>query len=88
MTNRLPVGGRSRAIVEAVEPEVGDGRFSAKSAEGEWVDVEADAFTDGHDSLRCVLRYKHDSEDDWREAEMQHLGNDRWHARFPAERLG
>ena len=88
MTNRLPAGGRSRAIVEAVEPEVGGGRFSAKSVQGAWVDVEADAFTDGHDSIRCVLRFKHQSEKKWREAEMEHRGNDRWHARLPAERLG
>src|SRR5690606_6232273 len=41
---RLPEGGRSRAAIEGVAPEVDGGRFPIKRVVGERVEVEADVF--------------------------------------------
>jgi starch synthase (maltosyl-transferring) len=60
---------------------------------GESVVVEADIFADGHDLLSAVLRYRardhHDATraESWRETPMAPLGNDRWQAEFPVERV-
>ena len=84
-----PAGeGRRRVCIEAVEPEVDGGRFPVKRTVGEHVVVEADAFTDGHDRVACVLRWRPADEDRWSETRMGALGNDRWRGRFQVDRLG
>ena len=50
--------GRVRAVIDAVLPTVDGGRFPAKRVAGEVVAIEAHCFTDGHDRLRVVLRWK------------------------------
>ncbi len=77
-------GGRVRAVIDAVRPSVDGGRFAVKRVTGERFAVEADCFADGHDALRAVLRWRAEDAADWREAEMQPLGNDRWRAEFTA----
>jgi starch synthase (maltosyl-transferring) len=84
----LPAEGRIRAVIEAVTPSVDDGRFPIKRVQGERVAVAADCFTDGHDALVCLLRWRHESEAPWHEVRMQAEPNDRWHAEFRVERLG
>lgn len=79
---------RYRAVIERVEPQIDCGRFPVKRVVGEVVSVEADCFTDGHDKLRCVLRYREASSASWSEVEMQPLGNDRWRGEFTVTRLG
>jgi starch synthase (maltosyl-transferring) len=74
-------------VIESVTPEINGGRFPVKRAVGEAVVVEADVFADGHDELRCVLRYRRDGDETWSETEMQSLGNDRWRARFVADEM-
>jgi len=85
---RLGRHGRVRAVIENVQPEVDGGRYPVKRVVGETVWVEADAFAEGHDTLVCRLRFRHESETDWIETDMIALGNDRWGAQFPVERLG
>jgi starch synthase (maltosyl-transferring) len=81
--------GRERVVVENLEPIVDGGDFPAKRSLGEEVIVEADCFTDGHDHLACVLRYRaDDASSEWRETPMAALGNDRWRAQFTVDRLG
>ena len=80
--------GRKRIIIEGVSPEVDGGRFAIKRAVGETVVVEADAFTDGHDLLCCVLQYRKVGETTWREAPMSALVNDRWRGQFEVAELG
>ena len=77
-----------RAIIESVTPEVDFGRFPAKRSVGDTVTVEADAFTDGHDVLRCRLKYRHESDPSWTESEMKAVVNDRWRGEFQVSRLG
>ncbi len=62
------VDGRARVVIENIAPAVDGGRFAIKRVEGERVEVEADCFADGHDSLACVLLYRRDDEASWRES--------------------
>jgi starch synthase (maltosyl-transferring) len=83
-----PAEGRKRVIVEGITPEVDGGRFPAKRTVGDVVRVEADIFTDGHDSISAVLLYRHESMQSWQESPMQALVNDRWAGEFIVQELG
>ena len=80
--------GRRRVVIEGVRPEIDAGEFPIKRVIGETVRVEADVFTDGHDHVNGVLRYRRADEADWHEAPLQALVNDRWWGEFTVERLG
>src|SRR5688500_16706890 len=84
----LPEDGYRRVAIETVSPEIDGGRYAAKGIVGDLVEVEADAFVDGHDQVACVLLYRSESQRKWREAPMEPLGNDRWRGRFPLQDLG
>ena len=75
--------GRVRAVIDAVLPTVDGGRFPAKRIAGESVSLEAHCFTDGHDKLRAVLRWKLAglASADF-EVDMKAQGNDVWTAEF------
>ena len=79
--------GRVRVEIERVTPEVDGGRFAVKRAIGERVVVEADAFTDGHDRIRCVVQYRQ-AGGSWQEVAMEPLVNDRWRGSFAVSVLG
>jgi len=75
--------GRVRAVIDAVLPNVDGGRFPAKRIAGEAVAVEAHCFTDGHDRIRVVLRWRmQGSANADYEIEMQAQANDVWTAEF------
>jgi starch synthase (maltosyl-transferring) len=75
--------GRVRAVVDAVLPVVDCGRFPAKRVVGESVAVEAHCFTDGHDKIHAVLRWKmQGSAGIDSEIDMQAQPNDVWSAQF------
>lgn len=82
------IGSRQRVAIEGVTPEIDGGAFAVRRACGEWVEVEADIFTDGHDELYGVLRYRQDGTRLWHEVAMTPLGNDRWRARFQTNEIG
>jgi starch synthase (maltosyl-transferring) len=82
------VDGRRRVVIEAVSPEIDAGRFPAKRALGDRVSVEADVFADGHDALACVLRWRHQSSQQWNDVPMVLLVNDRWRGEFMVGELG
>ena len=75
-------------IIEGITPEVDGGRFPAKRTVGDIVRVEADIFTDGHDSISAVLLYRHEDMQGWQESPMQALVNDRWAGEFTVQQLG
>ena len=50
--------GRQRVIIENVKPEIEGGTYPIKRIIGEKVVVEADVFTDRHDSLSASILYK------------------------------
>jgi starch synthase (maltosyl-transferring) len=85
----MPVDdGRRRVVIENVTPRVDDGRFPVKRVVGDILSVEVDAFGDGHDEIRVVLRWCGGEPDEWHEVEMEPVGNDRWRATFPLEHVG
>jgi starch synthase (maltosyl-transferring) len=88
MTDILTIDGRRRVVIENVQPTIDGGRFPIKRVIGQSVEVKADAFTDGQDTLVCLLRYRHEAETGWHELSMTPLAGDRWCASFPITKLG
>ncbi len=80
--------GAPRLAIEAIEPAVEAGRFPVKRIVGEIVEVSADLFMDGHERMAAALLWRAADEEAWREVPMRPLGNDRWAAAFPLERMG
>jgi starch synthase (maltosyl-transferring) len=80
--------GRSRAVIENIQPTVDGGRFAVKRVLGDEVVVEADCFADGHDVVACRLQWRRGGAASWQSATMQPLGNDRWRASFVVDALG
>lgn len=72
----------SPIVIEAVHPEVDDGRYPIKREVGDRLVVSADIFKEGHDVLTAVLRYRTIKETTWHEAVMSHVDNDRWSGHF------
>jgi starch synthase (maltosyl-transferring) len=88
MKNLTESDGRKRVIIEGVSPEVDGGRFPAKRTVGDQVRVEADVFSDGHDSISAALLAHREGSDEWTEIPMRPLVNDRWTASFRVSELG
>jgi starch synthase (maltosyl-transferring) len=84
----LEPDGRKRVVIERLTPQIDGGRFAIKRVCHEAVIVEADVFCDGHDALRCLLRYRPETAVGWEEVPMQALGNDRWRGAFTVSTLG
>ena len=84
----LPIEGRRRAVIDNVTPHVDAGQFPAKRIVGDLLVVEADVFADGHDEVRARLSWRLVAEPDWHVQEMAPLGNDRWQASFPLDKVG
>jgi starch synthase (maltosyl-transferring) len=83
-----PADGRKRVVIESVEPEIDAGRFAIKRIIGDPVEVEADVFADGHDHVAARLLFRFCEVAGWTMVPMLPLGNDRWRAEFPVERVG
>jgi starch synthase (maltosyl-transferring) len=83
-----PNEGRSRVVIENVQPEVNCGLFPIKRIVDDMVSVEADVFGDGHDEVRARLLWKQEGDPDWQTTEMRPLGNDRWQGEFPVRQVG
>src|SRR5271170_1827561 len=88
MKNLTEFDGRKRVIIEGVYPAIDAGRFPAKRTLGDQVRVEADIFTDGHDSISASLLAHREGSDECTEIPMRPLVNDRWTASFRVGELG
>ncbi|MGR3199120.1 MAG: maltotransferase domain-containing protein, partial [Paracoccus sp. (in: a-proteobacteria)] len=66
--NALRALARSRIAIEGVSIEIDGGRFSAKVVAGQVTTVEADIFSDGHDSIDAALLYRRVGSDNFSEA--------------------
>ncbi len=88
----LPTHRPSRVVIEPVRPIVDGGTFPAKASIGEPVTVLADVFTNGHEVVRAVLRWRHagggKKPGAWRDVPMTPLTNDRFTASFTPDKLG
>jgi starch synthase (maltosyl-transferring) len=73
-------------------PMIDCGRFPAKRTVGEWVEVSADVFRDGHEILRAQVRYRGPGDAEWSETPMRwidrEVDGDRWAGAFEVDRVG
>jgi len=84
----LPPEGRVRVVVEGVRPEIDRGEFPVRRIVGDSVMVQADIFTDGHDSVAGEILYRYGREGVWLRSPMKSLGNDHWSGDFLASKVG
>ncbi len=80
--------GRKRVVIENVKPEIDGGLFPVKRVTGEKVEVSADIFSDGHESLHARLLYRRAGDTVWTAVPMTPRVNDRWRAEFVAAEAG
>src|ERR1700722_6082969 len=78
----------SRIVIEKVVPEIDAGHYALKRTVGERVLVEADIFTDGHDVISAVLKFRTHKNPFWSETPMEFLANDRWRGEFSIPEMG
>lgn len=74
--------GQKRVIIENVMPQVDGGRYPAKSAVGEEVEVSAHIFADGHDYIRAQVILQEPGKKKKFELELSELSNDEWSVNF------
>ena len=67
---------RQRVCIERVRPSVDGGRFPAKRVQGETVTIQADIFTDGHDTLAAEVLLALPGERHWQRHALQARPND------------
>ena len=79
---------KTRVIIENVKPQINCGEFPIKRVEGEMVEVSADIFCDGHDSLSAELIYRKSGAKEWNYIPMAHLVNDTWSAEIQTAESG
>ncbi len=79
---------RKRVVIEGVKPEIDGGRFPVKRTVGDWLRVEADIVTDGHEVIAAQLLFRREQDADWQTAPLQPLVNDRWQGEFKVQELG
>lgn len=77
-----------RIVFESVQPIVDGGRFPIRRVIGESVEVKADIFIDGHETLAARVLYKQTEATDWSHTPLKMLGNDHWVGEFYVESIG
>ncbi len=82
----------SRIQIEDPRPLLDCGRYRAKACVGDEVPVRATVFSDGHDLLRAVVRFRGPASRGWSEVPLEHvdahLDGDTWSGCFPVDRQG
>jgi starch synthase (maltosyl-transferring) len=81
-------GDAPRLAIEAITPQVDDGKFPVRRPLGDMVDIEADLICDGHDQLAGEVLVRAADETNYRSFPLTLITNDRWGASIPLERLG
>ena len=77
-----------RTIIENVLPEIDGGIYHIKRTAGEWVNITADIFADGHDVIRAFVVYQHQNDKSETNLELDLTTNDTWEARFQVAKIG
>ena len=88
MPDSDPAPGDGWVAVEDVYPQVDCGRFPVKRVVGETLEVWADAFKPGDDSIGVAVQLKGPGQDAWSELPMELFANDRWVAKLRLADLG
>jgi starch synthase (maltosyl-transferring) len=76
---------KQTVVIENVSPAVDGGRYPAKREVGTVVEVSADIFKEGHETLLAWVKYRAAKSTEWREAPMRFVDNDRWAGSFPLD---
>jgi starch synthase (maltosyl-transferring) len=76
---------KQTVVIENVSPAVDGGRYPAKREVGTVVEVSADIFKEGHETLLAWVKYRPAENTEWREAPMRFVDNDRWAGSFPLD---
>jgi starch synthase (maltosyl-transferring) len=74
-----------RIVIEDVYPELDCGRYAVKREVGDTLEVYADIYKEGHDAIAAAVRYRTEREQEWKEARMRFVDNDRWMGSVPLE---
>ncbi|MDB5614998.1 MAG: glycosidase, partial [Devosia sp.] len=82
---RLIALAANRIAIESIEPEIDGGRFPSKAVVGDAVLIEADIFSDGHESIDAAVLYRPAGTESWIEQPLEFFENDRWRTKvtFP-----
>jgi starch synthase (maltosyl-transferring) len=75
---RLTTLAGERLAIEGVSIEIDGGRFPAKAVAGRPFAIEADIFSDGHDSIDAAVIWRREGTEPFHEFPMTFLVNDRW----------
>jgi len=82
----------ARIRILDVRPQIDGGRFAIKRTVGERLEVSAEAFRDGHDAIRAMLRFRGPGDVEFHEAPMRwtdrEVDGDRWAGSFVPDREG
>ncbi len=77
-----------RIAVESVSPAVEHGNCAAKALAGRAVPLSAVLICDGHGKLNAQVRWRMETEGEWRALPMLPLGNDHWQAELTPPQVG
>ncbi|MFN3548394.1 MAG: alpha-1,4-glucan--maltose-1-phosphate maltosyltransferase [Mesorhizobium sp.] len=77
-----------RIAIEGIDPEIDGGRFPAKTAQGYPFPVEVDVFGEGHDVIDAALLWRRKGSNQWTEAPLEFVVNDRWRAEIVFPTIG
>lgn len=83
-----------RIVIQYPKPAVDGGRYPVKRTVGDTVELSVDAFRDGHDLLRAVVRYRRrrPRSNDWLEAPLEPIDaaaqGVRWAGEFQVDSAG
>ncbi len=80
--------GKKRVVIDQLQPLVDGGQYPIKRTVGEWVQVRADIFCDGHVLLGAELLYRQEKERRWHVAAMQHVHDLLWTGSFQVTACG
>lgn len=87
-TENLSMEPYRSVVLENVMPELDCGRYPVKRECGDQLDVEVDAFKDGHDILVVCLLHRKKGQKKWIQTPMDSIGNDRWRGSFWMDEIG
>jgi starch synthase (maltosyl-transferring) len=83
-----PTEGRSRVVIEEIQPQIDGGRYPAKRVVGDIVTVTAAIFGDGHDHVAARLLYRPAASKKWQSVPFRAPDNDVWSAGFVVDKVG
>jgi len=75
-------------VIENLWPQIEGGLYPIKKIPGEYVEVFADIFKEGHDVVLAMVKWRTIGTKKWQESPMTHVGQDRWRGSFPAGPVG